>query len=428
MTLQDTTGAIADLRDVCFFVDVSALMELSWTGIANVTANVAREIHRSFPDKSYFFARDLVIDPDFLMAAIGGAPGAYLEVLLRNGHAELGRLADYVWREPFTVGIYPNVKTMHRVFDLELVVLHDLSAMLMPELHEQWAADLHTQAMARDVETSDLVCCVSDATRQDATAYLSLPREKSFVSHLGVAPPPPIQSPAGRKEDFVLVLGTIEPRKNLRLVAEFLLSRSDILQDLPFVFVGRRGWGEQFDQIFGRLMQNPALRDRIAFTGFVDEADKWALIRSARFAVFPSIFEGFGLPVLECMAAGCPVIAARSSSLVEFQLPNELYFDPFSLADFSRAFRQVNALSDEARAELSAWEIEQAKIFTWNAFALRIVQAVARAKARADAKRRPLPTPVPAPVATPEAVALPLPAPVGEDVRRAKPGRKAAAR
>jgi glycosyltransferase involved in cell wall biosynthesis len=371
---------LARLRDASFFVDVSALLELSWTGIAWVTANLAREIHKNFPGRSYFFARDQVIDPHFLMTAIETAPGAYLETFLRHGHAELGRLSDFIWREKFSIGIFPNVKTLHRVFDMEVVVLHDLSAMLMPELHEVWAADLHTRAMARDVASSDLICCVSEATRQDAITYLPFDASKAFVSHLGVAPPaPPDTAPASRP-DYAIVLGTIEPRKNLRLVADFLTSRPDILRALPVVFVGRRGWGQQFNQIFGKLLDDPQLKDRVIFTGYVDETDKWALLRHAKFAMFPSVFEGFGLPVLECMAAGCPVIASRSSSLTEFGLPEAMYFDPFSLADFMRAFRHVNTMAETARLELGETLERQSRKYTWKAFADRMIEAIACAR------------------------------------------------
>ena len=163
----------------------------------------------------------------------------------------------------------------------------------------------------------------------------------------------------------------------MRLVAEFLASRTDILHDLPVVFVGRRGWGQQFNHIFGRLLEDPALRDRIVFTGYVDEADNWALIRGAKFAIFPSLFEGFGLPVAECMAAGCPVIAGRNSSLVEFELPDEMYFDPFSLVDFARAFRHINTMAEPARLALGEKLERQARKFTWKAFSDRIVQAIA---------------------------------------------------
>lgn len=376
------TQHLPEFEDVCFFVDVSALMERAWTGLAQVTAHIAREVHKRFPERSFFFVREKVVDPYFLMTAIESAPGGYLEVLLSNGYGDLGNLTDFVYREKSSVGIFPNVKRFHRICDIELVVVHDLSSILMPELHEAWAADLHGHALIRDCKSSDLICCVSEATRRDAVAYLGLEPTKTFVSHLGVAPPEEPDIAPVVRQDFILVLGTVEPRKNLRLVAEFLASRPDVLENSVIVFVGRRGWGPQFNQIFGRLIEDPRLRDRFAFTGFVSEADKWALMRSARFAIFPSMFEGFGLPVLECMAAGCPIITSRSSSLVEFDLPQEMYFDPFSLADFSRAFRSVSALTEGDRKALGEQLQRKAEAYTWQAFSDRIFNAVQALKAR----------------------------------------------
>jgi glycosyltransferase involved in cell wall biosynthesis len=362
-------------RDAAIFMDVSALMEVSWTGIANVTANLARELYRQLPDNSYFFARGMVIESGALMSAIESAPGAYLEVLLENGYAQMGSIGDYIGKAPVSVGIFPNIKTTHRSFDVEAVVLHDLSAMLMPELHQDWAAYVHTKAMINDVKSSEVVCSVSAATQADAMAYLGLKPENALVSHLGVSPPAG-QALLARK-NFAVVLGTIEPRKNLRLVAEFMLNRPDMAQKIAMVFVGRRGWGQAFDEIFGELLTSSAWKDRIYFTDFVSESEKWALLRSARFAIFPSLFEGFGLPVLECMAAGCPVIASRSSSLVEFELPEDLYFDPFSLTDFSRAFRYIETMPEDESAELGLTLKAQAEGFTWPAFCGRLLAALA---------------------------------------------------
>jgi len=375
--LHSKASDTAALRNVTLFMDVSPLMELAWTGIARVTASLACELFRRFPRNSYFFVRDRIIDPEALLIACEKSPGGYLEVLLSYGYADLGHISDYIGRGPCSVGIFPNIKTAHRVFDIEIAVLHDLSAMLMPELHELWAADLYTQAMSRDVQSSDLVCCVSEATRQDALRYLDLEASKSFVSYLGVHRPALLDEPAPPRRDFVLVLGTIEPRKNLRLVAEFLLSRPDLADEMAFIFVGRRGWGAGFDHIFGELLQEQPWKDRIVFTDFLPEADKWALMRSAHFAIFPSLFEGFGLPVLECMAAGCPVIASRSSSLVEFNLPQQMYFDPFSVTDFSHAFRFVNSLSELDRASLGETLQFQSRKFTWDACFNRIIKALA---------------------------------------------------
>jgi glycosyltransferase involved in cell wall biosynthesis len=387
---EGLTSAAARIRacGAAVFVDVSALMELAWTGIANVTANLVREIYRVLPEHSYFFARGVVIDPAALMTAIEEANGAYLEVLLENGFAQLGSIGDFSGVAATTVGLFPNIKTAHRFFDVEAVVFHDLSAMLMPELHQGWAAHVHTQALARDGESSEVVCCVSEATAADAKLYLGLAAERCVVAPLGVRPPPG-EEPAQRM-NYAVVLGTVEPRKNLRLVAEYMLNHGDLADRIALVFVGRKGWGQSFDDVFGELTTNSPWRESIHFTDFVSETDKWALLRHARFAIFPSLFEGFGLPVIEAMAAGCPVITARSSSLVEFGLPDEMYFDPFSLSDFGRAFRHLETMPKNTMARLGAALKHQAARYGWAAFAGTLLDALA---ARLEARERAALTP-----------------------------------
>jgi glycosyltransferase involved in cell wall biosynthesis len=255
------------------------------------------------------------------------------------------------------VGIFPNIKPVHRVFDFELVVMHDLSAILLPEMHTPEAAIEHSEAHVRDVATSDLVCCVSEATRQDVLQYLRVPPERVFVSHLGcdVAEETDEFALTSPVSPYVVVLGTIEPRKNLGLVADFIRCRPQICDELAFLFVGRRGWGAQFEDLFADIMRLPQCRERVLFTDYVTEGVKRRLLRHARFAIYPSLFEGFGLPVVECMAQGCPIITSRSSSLVELALDEDFYFDPLSLADFSRAFGLMHSMTmqEERRRQLS---------------------------------------------------------------------------
>jgi glycosyltransferase involved in cell wall biosynthesis len=378
LNVTTNVDEFAILQDANIFMDVSPLMEIAWTGIANVTASLARQLLRRCPHNSYFFFQDKIIHPGALLTAIDHSPGGYLGTILANGYAELGHINDFIRRRSRSIGLFPNVKAIHRLFDLELIILHDLSAMLMPELHEPWATQVHTKAMLDDTRSSDLVCCVSEATRQDAITYLGLDPDDTFVSHLGVHRPSPSSQPPEPRQDFAIVLGTIEPRKNLKLVADYLASRPDLGQNMAIVFVGRRGWGPNFDQIFSEILHDPSWRDRIIFTDFIDERAKWALLESARFAIYPSLFEGFGLPVVECMAAGCPIILSRTSSLVEFDLPSEIYFDPMSLTDFARAFRSINGHAPQELQAISKQLAELAQKYTWEAFLNRILHAIVK--------------------------------------------------
>jgi glycosyltransferase involved in cell wall biosynthesis len=248
-------------------------------------------------------------------------------------------------------------------------------------MHTPESAVEHSQAHMRDVATSDLICCVSDATRQDVIRYLGAPSDRVFVSHLGCDNVADDIGPSlsfDAVPPYVVVLGTIEPRKNLSLVANFIRSRPQVCDDVAFLFIGRRGWGAQFDELFGDILRMPRCRDRILFTDYLTEERKKRLLQHARFAIYPSLFEGFGLPVVECMGLGCPVIASRSSSLVELGLEESAYFNPLSLGDFSRAFGQMQNRTTLAkeRRKLSDELVRRASAFTWKSFIRRIMDRV----------------------------------------------------
>jgi hypothetical protein len=173
--------------DYRFFLDVSPLRDYAWTGIPTVTAELARYLLDNYAERSVFFYDSDVVLPQFVRIAVGKAPGGYLRSLIESGIALGNSLADAMRGIANTIGIFPNIKPFHRLFDYEIVIIHDLSALLLPEMHTEAAACEHAEAHARDVLTSDLICCVSEATRQDVLRYLAVPAERTFVSRLGCA-------------------------------------------------------------------------------------------------------------------------------------------------------------------------------------------------------------------------------------------------
>ncbi len=380
------------MNDIRFFLDVSPLRDFAWTGIPIVTAKIARYLLDTRPEATIFYYGPDVVLPQFVAVAIDGAPGGYLRALIESGTALAGSLDGALRGDFVAVGLFPNIKPVHRVFDIELVIIHDLSSILLPEMHTPESAVEHSQAHMRDVVTSDLICCVSNATRQDIIRYLGVPPERVFVSHEGCDHIVKDTEPS-RSHDtvppYVVVLGTIEPRKNLGLVANYIRSRPQVCDEIAFLFVGRRGWGVQFEELFGDIMRMPRCRDRVLFTDYVTEEQKQRLLCHARFAIYPSLFEGFGLPVVECMASGCPIITSRSSSLVELGLDDTAYFNPLSLSDFSRTFglMQGRTALDEERRKLSHDLIRRASVFTWGAFVRRIMDRVDEAVATLPAAK-----------------------------------------
>ena len=371
------------LAGVDFYIDISPLMHAPWTGIGWVTARLALYFLDRFPEHVMLYSGHKVLDSNAVRIAITRSPGAYLSVLDQEDLLDLCPLQERRAQSVLSVGIFPNIKRFHRFFDLELSIFHDISPMLMPEVHYPGWGAIHTAAFLRDAASADLIACVSRATEEDALTYLPAARGKTFVAPLAPVIPPEFTSgtvdhtPPPTLDPYVLILGTIEPRKNIKLVSRFLAAHPEDGARFHYVFVGREGWGPNFAETASEVLDAPEYRGLVHHLGYVSEQTKFKLISGARFVIYPSLFEGFGLPVLEAMACGTPVICARTSSLVEFGLAGKFLFDPFSVAELREAFLAVAQLSPVERRELSAELRTQAGLYSWERFGDVLVEKLA---------------------------------------------------
>ncbi len=176
--------------------------------------------------------------------------------------------------------------------------------------------------------------------------------------------------PPLRLGPYAVVVGTIEPRKNLSLLLRALSLPELQRSQLRFVMVGRKGW--MVDELVGALP--PAARERVLFCGFVSEFIKYRLIHGSEFLIFPSIYEGFGIPALEAMSLGKPVLASWSSSLPEVVGEAGVYFDPLSVTDFADA---LNVISNRRKlAELAPIAHANAAAFNWQRMAAPVIEWV----------------------------------------------------
>jgi glycosyltransferase involved in cell wall biosynthesis len=212
-----------------------------------------------------------------------------------------------------------------------ILTIHDLSFLIYPQFAAQGMARYLSSAVPRSLRRADAILSDSSATSQDLERLLNIDPARVTLVYPGVAPrfgplPPQATEPVRRRlslpERFVLFVSTLEPRKNLvRLIeafAQVLQSTDPILQpairNLHLVIGGRRGW--LYEEIFAAI-ERLHLNDRIRTLDFVDDNDLPALYNLAWVFAYPSIYEGFGLPALEALACGTPVLTANNSSLPE---------------------------------------------------------------------------------------------------------------
>ncbi len=173
-------------------------------------------------------------------------------------------------------------------------------------------------------------------------------------------------------------MGTIEPRKNHeRLFAAYAQWRRETGGDMPLVLAGGKGW--LMDDV-ARTVASLGIADRLVFTGYVTDAELAWLYASCRAFLYPSLFEGFGLPVLEAMSLGAPVVCSDATSLPEVAGQAALLVDPLDVAGLARAMAAVSA--DAAlRERLRAASLARAGLFSWKKTAAIVRDAYARALA-----------------------------------------------
>ena len=228
------------------------------------------------------------------------------------------------------------------------------------------------------VAQADAVIAVSEATCRDLIELYQTPPAKIKVLYHGVSSNfrpviEPLQIQEVRQKyglgqsPFILSVGTVQPRKNYQRLIQAL---AQVKGEIKLVIAGGKGWS--YENILAEV-DKQGLQGRVHFPGFVAEADLPALYSAATIFVYPSLYEGFGLPILEAMACGLPVIASDQSSLPEVVGKAGLLIKPGEVEAIATAINRL--LGDEAlRQALSSAGLARAAEFTWDKMAAQLVE------------------------------------------------------
>lgn len=268
-----------------------------------------------------------------------------------------------------------------------VVTVHDLGYHYYPQAHTL-SQNLYLRWSTRyNARAATTVLADSEATRADLLHYYRIPEGKIIVVYPGrdetLAPVADLEALAAVRaryslaDPYLLYVGTLHPRKNLvRLVQAFAaLLRSgpeSIPSDLQLVLAGQKGW--LYEEIFAQV-RKLGLTGRVVLTGYVPDADLAALLSGALAFVFPSLYEGFGLPVLEAMACGTPVVCSGVSSLPEVAGDAALLVDPLDVEALAEALGRI-ATDDELRASLVGRGFGQVRRFSWRRCAEQTLQVL----------------------------------------------------
>jgi glycosyltransferase involved in cell wall biosynthesis len=240
-----------------------------------------------------------------------------------------------------------------------VVTFHDMTFFLYPELHTRAKRLFFPWAMRRSGKTADVLIADSESTRADMVRLLGIDPNKIIPIPLGVDPGfiaisdltlrDQIQKKYSLPEEFILFVGTVEPRKNLPLLIQSYQQLVVTGIQIPLVIAGKLGW--MYEEVFAQIEANK-LNNKVRLIGYVDQIDLPVIYSMAKVFVYPTLYEGFGLPVLEAMACGVPVVTSNVSSLPEIVAEAGLLVppnDPQALAQAIQKILDDNALSLKLR-------------------------------------------------------------------------------
>lgn len=284
--------------------------------------------------------------------------------------------SDLFWSPHFNVPLLgikckKRVVTIHDVYHLafykELSIKQKIYARLV---------------MGAAVRNSDKIITVSEFSKDELIRHAGCKSSKIQVIYNGVNQENCDQNSIYVRnkyklpDAYILFVGNVKPHKNLKtLLRSYLLLKEDIQAKYKVVIVGKRDGFLTGDEELTRWINlTPAIQKSLLFTGFVANEDLNVIYKNASLFIFPSIYEGFGLPPLEAMLNSCPVLASKSSSIPEVCGDAALYFNPFSETDLSEKISLI-LTNDELRQNLILRGSEQIRLFNWKESAVNHIKA-----------------------------------------------------
>ena len=289
---------------------------------------------------------------------------------LVHSHSEIYHFFDYI--------VPPKIEGK------VITTIHDMTYVLYPEMVEKKTMERIKKDIKYSVNRADKIITVSESSKKDIVKFLNVDESKIEVVYNGVEYERFCKSYTKEQElsikkkynipdKYILYMGTLEPRKNIESIISafsiFISNNNVYSDDIKLVIAGKKGW--LYESIFN-LVQKLSLEDKVIFTDYVHEDDKPVIYNMANIFVFPSIYEGFGIPVIEAMASSVPVITSTASSLKEVAGDAAIFVEPKDIDSMAKAMKQI--LEDEdIRKSMIEKGHTQAKKFNWESSAEKLV-------------------------------------------------------
>ena len=292
-----------------------------------------------------------------------------LSVYIRMGN--IGKLMPYstLTRSKADLTVFFNYLTPGGLKGKNMITIYDLVSERFPETMQGRNRRLLQGHLQDSATRASSILTISEFSKSEIIDVLGVPEEKIFVGPCGVdtkfyTPGEGFETGINKKfnlERYILYVGTLEPRKNIRTLVEAFSKISDKYPDVKLVLAGGLGWQPEATL---KASEESKAKDRIIRTGYISNEEKRDLLRNAQFFVFPSIYEGFGMPVTEAMACGTDAVVSESSSLIEISAGLVPLIDPKNADLWAESMEEkLNFKADDRKRQQL---IDHARSYTWD--------------------------------------------------------------
>jgi glycosyltransferase involved in cell wall biosynthesis len=365
------------------YIEASPLLTQSLAGIGRFAARLVEGLMRHCPvrlfntiqgdqAKEMALSEDLPCGYDIAVEQDPSATadrdlGKWIKKLLR------GRLLQHdMGLANKSAGLYTMLRPPERHFRRELCLIHDFTPLLMPWAHVPQTCDRFGRFFEGRAASCDQLIANSCSTRSDAGWLCGVPEKDVVLGYPGPTLCARMHAhpyPVARDRRIILVVSTLEPRKNGRFLVEWFLNTDVLDPDTELWWVGPNGW--LFD-VSPREVERSERGRNIKWLGVVSDSRLCELYQQAAFTIYPSLYEGFGFPVLDSLRHGTPVASSYHSSLKEFAGPGVYYFDPCDAGSLDAACTELKERCPDRllRADLD-------RRFSWDQLARNIVELCA---------------------------------------------------
>ena len=347
---------------------IADALDYQYAGIYYYTKEILHAIAKIDSYNQYLFVRslsegDISTNVKELVIPTGKFPGAGAYRLFVTIPKILESKNIDIVVEPRHFGPFNLSNSIKRV-----TFIHDLSPLHHPEWHQFISRTLQKIFLPSILKKADHILTNSTYTKQDIINHFPYTTNKITTTLLGkeefFSPQSNLSllNSLGINTPYLLHVGTIEPRKNLsNLLQAFENYKKNSVDNLKLILIGKKGW--KSTDFFEHLEVSPYKKD-IQVVGYVKRNELVALYSSATAFIFPSLFEGFGLPVLEAMSCGCPVICSNAASLSEIGGDACLYFSPNDVNEITQSIKTV-VRDKDLQERMSKASLQQASKFSW---------------------------------------------------------------